>query len=145
MIRTMIVFTLLFLTAVPTLPAKDNDLMLPIKEALESDLGKAQIRDDIKLYFAGQKHPAVEKNMGERRTNRRTNAFRKNTDTVCQRVFIDALMQLQARAARDGGNAVINIRGNTKNKRTESTTEYNCLCGKMVANVALTGEVVVLK
>ena len=143
MIRTMIFFTLTSLTGAP--PIKDNNLMLPIKDALESELGKEMIHDDVKLYFSDQKTPAVVKSLGVFRTNRRTNAFRKKQETACQRVFIDALMQLQARAEREGGNAVINIRGNTKNRRTKSTTEFNCLCGKMVANVALIGEVVVLE
>ena len=123
--------------------ARDSVESYPVAEALASEPGK--VSEDISLYFAGQKHPGVVKNFGEFATNKKTNAFGKSDETACQHVFLSAVIELQERARKEGGNAVINIRSNYRNVERESATEFTCGAGAMVAGVALTGEVVTLK
>jgi uncharacterized protein YbjQ (UPF0145 family) len=53
-------------------------------------------------------------------------------------------MQLQERARREGGNAVINIVSNYKDIPFSSETQYECGAGNVVGGVALRGEVVQL-
>jgi uncharacterized protein YbjQ (UPF0145 family) len=60
-------------------------------------------------------------------------------------VFLSAVLALQERARQLGGNAVINIKSNYKNKLTESATEFTCGSGALMSGVALKGEVVTLK
>ena len=100
---------------------------------------------DVPFYMAGQKHPKVLKTIGEWPTNQRTNAFNKSDEDACNLVFLDAIIQLQKRAQVEGGNAVIDIKSTTKNNDLSSPTEFRCVAGAMIANVALTGKVVKLE
>jgi uncharacterized protein YbjQ (UPF0145 family) len=83
--------------------------------------------------------------MGEFATNKKTNAFGKSDLEACQHVFLSAVIELQERARKEGGNAVINIKSNYKNEVRESATEFTCGAGAVIAGVALTGEVVTLR
>ncbi|WP_168794927.1 excinuclease ABC subunit A [Paraburkholderia aromaticivorans] len=130
------------LSAAPAF-ARDTVSYFPVDQALQSEPGK--VSEDIPLYFAGQRHPAVVKTMGEFATNKKTNAFGKSDLQACQHVFLSAVIELQERARKEGGNAVINIKSNYKNELRESATEYTCGAGAVVAGVALTGEVVTLR
>ncbi|QGZ64605.1 excinuclease ABC subunit A [Paraburkholderia acidisoli] len=123
--------------------ARDTIQTYPVEQALKSEPGK--VSDDIALYFAGQPHPGVQKTIGQFATNKKTNAFGKSDLRACQHVFLSAVIELQERARREGGNAVINIKSNYKNDLRESATEYTCGAGAVVAGVALVGDVVTLK
>ncbi|SRR5258708_7959138 len=123
--------------------ARDTVENYPVDEALKSEPGK--VSDDIRLYFAGQRHPSVVKTYGEFATNKKTNAFNKADEAACQHVFLSAVIELQERARKEGGNAVINIKSNYKNEVRESATEYTCGAGAFIAGVALKGDVVTLK
>ena len=123
--------------------ARDTVNYFPVAEAIASEPGK--VSDDIPLYFAGQKHPGVVKTFGEFGTNKKTNAFGKSDQVACQHVFLSAVMELQERARKEGGNAVINIKSNYKNEVRESATEYTCGAGAVIAGVALKGDVVTLR
>lgn len=123
--------------------ARDTIKTYPVDEALKSEPGK--VNDDIALYFAGQPHPGVQKTIGQFATNKKTNAFGKSDMRACEHVFLSAVIELQDRARREGGNAVINIKSNYKNDLRESATEYTCGAGAVIAGVALVGDVVTLK
>lgn len=114
-----------------------------IDDALKSEPGKAG--DDIALYFADQPHPLVQKSFGQFATNKKTNALGKSDLQACQHVFLSAVVELQERARKEGGNAVINIRSNYKNKLQGSATEFTCGAGAVIAGVALVGDVVTVK
>jgi len=130
------------LSTAPAL-ARDTVTNYPIEQALHSEPGK--VSDDIALYFAGQRHPAVAKTIGEFATNKKTNAFGKSDEAACQHVFLSAVIELQERARKEGGNAVINIKSNYKNEVRESATEFTCGAGAVIAGVALKGDVVTLR
>lgn len=134
---------LLVFGASPDASARDDRHMFPIKEALES-ASDEKLDDGIKLYFGNQKHPPVAQKIGEWATNKKTNAFGKSDETACKWVFLSAVIALQERARKEGGDAVINIRSNYKNIKTASDTEYMCGAGNVVAGVALVGTVVKL-
>jgi hypothetical protein len=123
--------------------ARDTIANFPIADALQSEPGK--VGDDVALYFAGQNHPDVAKSFGEFATNKKTNAFGKSDEVACKHVFLSAVIELQERARKEGGNAVINIKSNYRNELRESATEYTCGAGAVIAGVALTGDVVTLR
>jgi len=75
----------------------------------------------------------------------KTNAFGKSDLQACQHVFLSAVIELQDRARKEGGNAVVNIKSNYRNELTESPTEFTCGAGAVIAGVALVGDVVTLK
>ncbi|MGA3252344.1 MAG: excinuclease ABC subunit A [Paraburkholderia sp.] len=123
--------------------ARDTVASYPVDAAIASEPGK--VTPDVALYFAGQSHPAVAQSYGEFATNKKTNAFGKSDLQACQHVFLSAVIELQERARKEGGNAVINIKSNYRNELTESATEFTCGAGAVIAGVALVGDVVTLK
>ena len=125
--------------------ARDTLHNWDVQEALQQGQQKGVILDNVKVYFAGQTHPEVEKKINEFRTNRKTNAFNKSDKEACLWTFFSAIKSLQERALREGGNAVIDIKSNYKNQEFVSATEFQCGAGTFVAGVALKGTVVTLK
>lgn len=125
--------------------ARDDHLMLSLEEALNTPAAQEKLDPEVKLYFAGQPHPAALKELGEWRTNKKTNAFNKTDKDACEWTFLSAVLELQERARNEGGNAVIDIKSNYKNIERASATEYMCGAGALMAGVALKGKVVKLK
>ncbi|MBN3727050.1 excinuclease ABC subunit A [Burkholderia sp. Ac-20379] len=141
--RRMTIAAALLLLGASQAQARNDVASYPIDAALATGAGKVDA--DISLYFAGQPHPAVEKQYGEFGTNKKTNAFGKSDIDACQHVFLSAVLELQARARKEGGNAVIDIKSNYKNQLSASATEFTCGSGAILAGVALTGKVVTLR
>jgi uncharacterized protein YbjQ (UPF0145 family) len=106
-----------------------------IAEAMNLEKVKALFGDDI----------AVSKTYGTFKTSKRTNAFGKTHVDACAWAMASALVGLRDRAAREGGNAVINIVSNIKNVEESSQTDFTCLAGSVMVNVALKGKVVYLE
>ncbi|UVE68108.1 excinuclease ABC subunit A [Burkholderia pyrrocinia] len=123
--------------------ARDSVGNYPIESAMTSEGDK--LGDDVALYFGDQSHPKIVKSYGTFATNKKTNAFGKSDEAACQHVFLSAALELQARARKEGGNAVVGIKSNYRNVLRSSTTDFTCGAGAFVAGVALTGEVVTLK
>lgn len=126
--------------ATPAL-AKDDWHQFSAKDAQASALGKDSLKPEVKLFMKGEKHAKVLKRLGEFKSNKRGNAFGKSAQEACDRTFISALIALQERAAKEGGNAVIDIYTITRDQKFESVDQYSCIKGGMVANVALMGTV----
>lgn len=125
--------------------ARDTKLMLPIDEAFDSADYENKLGDEIKFYFGAQQHPAVEKRIGEYTTSKKTNNFHKVDKESCEWALLSALITFKERAQAEGGNAVVNIRSYYKKNEVSSETEFECHAGKLMAGVALKGEVVKLK
>jgi hypothetical protein len=123
--------------------ARDSVADYSVDAALASEPGK--VTPDVALFFAGQKHPAVLQSFGEFATNKKTNAFGKSDMEACQHVFLSAVLELQDRARKQGGNAVVNIKSNYRNELRASPSEFTCGAGAVIAGVALVGDVVKLK
>ena len=125
--------------------ARDTLHNLNAQDALQQGHQRGEILDDVKVYFAGEKHPDVEKSIGEFRTNRKTNAFNKSDEEACRWAFFSAIKSLQERALNEGGNAVIDIKSNYRNREFVSATEFQCGAGAFIGGVALKGTVAKLK
>lgn len=126
--------------------ARDDRLMFPVTEGMErGKTTKDRIDPEIRVYFGKQKSPAVERKLGEFTANRKTNATNKTDKEACEISFVSAVLSLQQRARREGGDAVINVHSVYKNENRESNTEYLCGAGTFVSGVALRGTVVKLK
>ena len=98
----------------------------------------------VPVHLAGETHAAVATDLGTFRANKRTNAANKSDEAACQIAFLSALISLQNRARALGGDAVVDVRSITKNNDLTSATQYRCVAGAFVANVALEGRVVKL-
>ena len=130
----------------PVAEAKDTVSFLPIKAAFETSDAKEKLGKDIRFYFAGQGHPAVEARMSKGVvSNKKTNSSNKSNEAACNRAMLSALLQLQERARNEGGNAVINIESYYKKKSFKSKDQFECHSGLLMSGVALKGDVVKLK
>lgn len=68
----------------------------------------------------------------------------KSDENACQWAFLSAILSLQNRAEKEGGDAVVNIVSNIHNKPMSSENQFECLVGSIMVNVALKGTVVKL-
>jgi uncharacterized protein YbjQ (UPF0145 family) len=132
---------LFFMLAGSTAYARSTFHDLDVKQAAESEVGKAKLLD-VPFYMLGKKHPKTGRDLGEFKANRRTNSFNKTDEKACQIAFLSAIISLQNRARKMGADAVIDIKSITKHNDLESATNYRCVAGNVVANVALTGRMV---
>jgi hypothetical protein len=122
--------------------ARDDHNMYSIEEALNTSAAQEKLDQGVKLYFGKQKAPKATTKLGEWKTNKKTNAFNKTDKEACEWTFLSAVLELQERAQKEGGNAVVNIVSNYKNQETSSETEYMCGNGALMAGVALKGTVI---
>lgn len=127
----------------PTL-ARDDIAAYSIDSVLSTEVAKQKLGTDIQFYFGEQQYSEPKTSFGEFKTNKKTNAFNKTDEEACQWVFLSAMIALKKRAVKEGGNAVVDIKSNYKNKLTSSTETFQCGAGTFVAGVALTGKVVKL-
>ncbi len=132
---------LLCLFASSTAGARSTFHDLSIKEAAESAIGKTKLLD-VPFYMSGQKHAKVARDFGVFTSNKRTNAFGKSDEVACQIAFLSAIISLQRRANKLGGDAVVDIKSITRNNDLDSATNFRCAAGDVIANVVLTGRVV---
>ena len=139
-LRVLLLASVVALASMPA-AARNTFHDLDIKQAMDSDLGKEKLLG-VPVYFAGQSHAKVASDMGVFTANRRTNAFNKSDEQACRVAFLSAVIALQARAQKLGGDAVVDIKSTTKHQDLESATQFRCVAGSVVANVVLTGRVV---
>ena len=125
-------------------PAKDDHLNLSIESAMGTTDAKDKLDGSVKFFFGKQKYPKPSKQLGTFTSNKKTNALGKGEEAGCQRAFLSAMIALQERAQKEGGNAVVGIKSVYRNDELESETEYECGSGAFVKGVALRGEVVKL-
>lgn len=139
----LVLLAALFMLTAVDAHARDTHHQLPLAEVLGNPEYASQLQG-VQFFFADQAHPAVAQDFGEWKTNKKTNAFGKSDEFACQWVMLSALLSLHQRALDLGGDAVIDIRSNYKNKEFSSQTHYECGAGAVMAGVALKGTVVKL-
>ena len=139
-----LVIAVCFLSASDAM-ARDTRHMFSIAEALRTLAAEQRIDENVRLIFGNQPHPPVAKNLGTFTSNRKTNAFNKSDKEACEWAFLSAVLSLQERARREGGDAVVNIRSYYKKISISHQTKYMCGAGAIVAGVAFRGDVVKLK
>jgi hypothetical protein len=124
--------------------ARDDVQAYPLQDALGTPSAMQKLDPQIKLYFGNQPHPQIAKDIGEWKTNKKTNGFGKSDKVACEWAFLSAVLELQQRARKEGGNAVVSIRSNYKDIERSSATEYTCGSGATVSGVAFKARVVKL-
>ncbi|WP_163834910.1 excinuclease ATPase subunit [Spartinivicinus ruber] len=138
---TLLTFSIL---SISNVEARDTRVMYSIQEALSKPAAKEKLLSNVPLYFGNQPTPRVLNTLGEYMSNKKTNAFNKSDKEACQWVILSALISLQERALKEGGNAVVNIKSYYKKNEISSTSEFECGAGALIAGVTLKGTVVKL-
>lgn len=126
-----------------TASARDSIGQYNIEQALNNPSASG-IDKSIKLYFGNKKHSKPQKVFGEFQAKKKTNAFNKTDEEACQIAFLSALISLQDRARKMGGNAVVDIKSIYNRKEFVSDTEFECGAGAFVAGSTLMGTAVKL-
>ncbi len=138
------IFIIMFacLLLAPAAYAKDKIDDYWINEVMTSKNALTALGDDILYFFGDEPHGKVIRTLGEIKTSKKTRALGKSDEEACHWVFLSAMKELKAHALQRGGNAVINIRSNYKNKQTTSTETFKCAAGTLMAGVALIGTII---
>ena len=132
-------------SAAPTTAAgRDEHINFPIADVLNNPEFKDKLPAGVRFYFGGQK-ARVSKTLGETHTNKKTSSFKKSDKTACEWAMLSALIAIGEDAKSRGGNAVIGIKSNYKGNETASNDTYVCGAGNIMAGVALTGTVAVVR
>lgn len=121
---------------------KDETRLYSIQDAMNTQEAKSKLDPSIKLYFADQPHPSIDKSLGTWVTNKKFPLLNKSAKSVCEYTFVDAIEELQHRALKEGGNAVVKIESYYKKMIRPSTEKYMCGVGYVAIGVALRGTVV---
>ncbi|MCB1855511.1 MAG: excinuclease ABC subunit A [Halieaceae bacterium] len=141
--------TALFLIVCLGLPAsvlaRDDKMMYSIESAMSTAAAKQKLDRGFTYKFGDQPHGKIVSNHGEFMSNKKTNAFGKSDKEACEWVFLSAMLSFQDRIAKEGGNAVVNIRSYYKKNEISSSTEFECGAGAIMAGVTFLGDVVTLE
>ena len=123
---------------------RDEHINFPIADVLNNPEFKDKLPAGVRFYFGGQK-ARISKTLGETHTNKKTSSFKKSDKTACEWAMLSALIAIGEDAKGRGGNAVIGIKSNYKGNETASNDTYVCGAGNIMAGVALTGTVAVVR
>jgi uncharacterized protein YbjQ (UPF0145 family) len=121
--------------------AADKEYHLSFADLMASAEAQQKLDGSVRLYLQGQKTPKVLEKKGEDVSNKKTNAFGKEAVATCQWAALSALIALQDKAKRLGGNAVVNIVSFYKRDAFASATEYECHVGNLMSGVAFKGTI----
>lgn len=125
--------------------ARDDKTLYSIDALLKQGQELGKLDKGVRLFFGNKKHPVVKRKLGTFTANKKTNAFNKSDTEACNWAALSALMALQSRAIREGGNAVINIKSYYKKNEVKSRTKFECGAGNIMAGASFRGTVVTLK
>lgn len=139
-----IVCALLFALSANTAFARDTKVMLNIEEIMQTADYQDKLDPEIKFYFGDQPYGEIQRSYGTYVTNKKTNAFNKGDHEACRWVTLTALLTLQERAKREGGNAIVDITSYYKKRTLKSDIDIECHAGTFIAGTALRGKIVKL-
>jgi len=123
--------------------ARDEHLQFSIAKGIAATKSENKLDNSVKLVWGGNSDSAQQ--LGTFTANRKSNSIGKSDEEACTRAFMSAVISLQERAKKEGGNAVVNIRSVYRKTNLASADKYVCGAGNMMAGVALEGTVVKLK
>lgn len=125
--------------------AADVKHKFSIQQALQLEQVKRKLAGNVAFYWGKQSYPAAVATYGTYKASRRIGKDEMDHSTACALAMAQALVSLRDEAERQGGNAVVGIVSNLKDEQESSESEYSCLVGRMLVNVALKGTAVTLK
>ena len=143
-IAIYVALSLVLVFATSTSQARNEVLRFSIEEALSQPGADSKLNGSISLFFGDQTLPEVERKLGTFTSNKKTNGFNKSDMEACNWAFLSAMMSLQERAVREGGNAVVNIHSFYRKSEFSSSSDFECGAGTFVVGITMVGEVVKL-
>lgn len=139
--KTTLIALFLVLVSTSSGFARDDLASFSIRKALNSPDAREKLDPQIKLFFGHRKHGGAAQPIGSWKSSK-SSSIGDNPEAACQRSFLTAIVSLQRRAKKEGGDAVTNINSYYGYRETSSDVTYVCRLGEHRAAVALTGTVV---
>lgn len=121
--------------------ARNTEVVLSAESATQSEHAQGYLLD-VPYYLKGQPGAPKGKPISTVTTEQSTRGAFRSDAASCRVAFLTALHNLQERAQRAGGDAVVDIVSVTRGKRSESPTDFRCIAGAMVVHVGIEGTVV---
>jgi hypothetical protein len=131
-------------SAAPSLAGEDMIIDADLSMAMNSQVVQDAIPPGVKIYFAGQP-VAIDRIVAPTRSSRRTSRANHGVGASCNKALANVLKAMGEQAVKHGANAVVNLKSNNMNIVTESSTTFKCRLGGSLVNVALVGELAVVK
>ena len=141
-IMVYVVLSLVLVFGASMSHARNEVLRISVEDALAQPGADSKLNSSIRLFFGDQALPAIERKLGTFTSNKKTNAFNKSDVEACNWAFLSAMMSLQERAVREGGNAVVNIHSFYRKSAFSSDSDFECGAGTFVVGITMVGEVV---
>ena len=141
----LIAVSLLALVAAAPAMARNTAVTVTLQSVLDMPDAQAKLDGSVKFYLAGAPTPKVLKKLGDDTSNAKTNAFNKSAEEACRWNALSALIKLQDKAKREGGNAVIDITSYNNKVAFTSPTDIQCSDGAFLAGIALKGTYATVK
>src|SRR6267142_1773802 len=133
------------IAAISGSPAHGAVILIDFQQALNSDEIKKALGDDVAFYLSGATTPTIQKTfqaVSDRSTTVRGSGTPQKT---CLRVLLKVLQSFQNQARRQGGNSVVNIISDYRNKEVANSSTIECYTGDVVmGHVTLKGMVAVV-
>lgn len=123
---------------------RNEHINFSIAELMGSAENQALLPTGVKYYFGTQKAP-ISKSIGPTGSSRKSSSFHKSDKVACERAALSVLIALGEDAKSRGGNAVVGIKSNYENNLTSSNETYVCGAGGIMAGVAFSGTVAVVR
>jgi len=134
-----IVLAMAALTVVGLAHARNDTLMLPLKDAIQLGLDSGKLDGSVKFYLSGSRTPRVSSKLGDDISNKKTNGVGKDDTTACHWAALSALVAFQSSAKQKGANAVVDMHSFYKRNANKDPVNYECHAGNIMAGVALKG------
>lgn len=121
--------------------ARNTEVILSAESAAQSEHAEGYLLD-VPWYLKGQPGAPTGRPISTVTTEQSTRGAFRSDAASCRVAFLTALKNLQERAQRAGGEAVVDIVSVTRGTRSESPTDFRCIAGAMIVHVGLEGTVV---
>lgn len=125
--------------------AADVKHKFSIQQAIQLEPVKRKLAGNVAFYWGKQPYPTPLATFGTYKASRRIGKDQMDISTACALAMAEALVSLRDEAERQGGNGVVGIVSNLKDEMESSESEYTCMAGRMLVNVAIKGTAVTLK
>jgi uncharacterized protein YbjQ (UPF0145 family) len=121
--------------------ARNEAFMLPVDAALKATTFAAKPDGSVKFYFGKQVTPAVEEAIQTAYTTKKVRFGGTADVEACNEALVSSLTELQDRAKKLGGNAVVNIVSYYKKNEMSSETRFECHAGTSSVVVFLKADI----
>ncbi len=113
--------------------------MLPLANVIQMGVEQGKLDGSIKFYLSGSETPRIKTKMGEDVSNKKTNGVGKEDVASCNWAALSALIAFEAKAKRNGANAVLDLHSFYKKNARKDPVNYECHAGNIMTGVALKG------